>query len=102
MAAYQRPCPCNHGFPVCACREGRHGKSLRVQSRRLSSLAGWPGVVTEEAAAAVIAEFGGPELAEATGEEEEPPAAGSPWRQVLSWLRRPERRESCGCGQGMA
>lgn len=47
-----RACACNHPYPLCACAEGWRGHELLRRSKWLSSLAGWPGPVTAESAAA--------------------------------------------------
>ena len=55
MADGVRVCDCPHDFPVCA-GDTIRGTALPQRSRWLSSLAGWPGAVTPEAAIAVVQE----------------------------------------------
>jgi hypothetical protein len=48
-----RTCHCDHAFPICACCEGLYGPALLARSRWLSSVAGWPSVLTADGLAEV-------------------------------------------------
>lgn len=37
-----RDCGCKHGFPLCACHEGRTGRDLLRRSNAVSAPTGWP------------------------------------------------------------
>ncbi len=50
-----KSCGHDHAYPVCACSLGYKGTQLLVESRRLSSLAGWPNAVRPGDAARVLA-----------------------------------------------
>jgi hypothetical protein len=50
-----RACACDHGFPLCACILGFTDAALVFESRRISSLAGWPARIEPGAAARVLA-----------------------------------------------
>ena len=60
--SYQRPCPCDHAYPVCSCFEGDTGRALLDRSRWLSCLAGWPAPRLDPVEVeAVLAMYGRPQ-----------------------------------------
>jgi hypothetical protein len=85
-----RNCDCPHGFPICACCEGVRGQRLLDRSRYLSSLAGWPALVDEAAAVAVLAAFGRP------ASDPDAPAA-YPWPALAQMEPLPRQAGGCGC-----